>query len=309
MSTESIDPLSQDLDEQLSRTLVLLYQLSSEAIARINALVKDLRIEFAEAAVKSGAVTKQQLDEAMEWINQRALSESRGLVEEVLRRSRPNRNVLLWERDQLEPSQSIVLIHDPDHRHSETVRSLRTELLLRCRSRRRGTSIALLSPGAHEGRSYLAAELALSFAQLGRRTLLVDADLRRPSQHRLFGSSNETGLVQALGHGGPHYFHGIQSLPDMALMTSGESPPNPLELLSGGSFERTLREWRHNFEFVILDTPPTTHFSDSMVVAAAAGNVLVLGRSEMTRFDQVNEVCRNLSSTNARVLGAVINKF
>lgn len=309
MTSESVDPLSQDLDAQISKTLVLLYRLSAEALEEINALMKDLRIRFGEAAVKSGAVTQEQLDEALEWIRRRALSESRGIVEEVLRHSARQGNLILWERDELEPSPGITLIRDPDHRHSETIRSLRTELLLRCRSRRHGSMIALVSPCRREGRSHLAAELAISFAQLGRRTLLIDSDLRRPSQHRLFGSINETGLVQALANGGPHYFHGIRGLPKMALMTSGELPRNPLELLSCGAFEHRLREWRDNFEFVILDTPPTTEFSDSMVIAATARNVLILGRSRMTRFDQLNEVCRHLSATNSRVLGAVINRF
>ena len=309
MNAPSIDPLSPNLDEQLAQTLVLLYRLSTEALERINALMADLRIRFAEAAVRSGVITAQQLDEALKWIQQRALGEGNHLVDQVLRRAAHDRNVVLWERAPLEPSHEIVLAHDPDHPHSETVRSLRTELLLRCHNRRRGSMIALLSPCAREGRSRLAAELAIAFAQLGRRTLLVDADLRAPSQHRLFGADNTVGLAQALGPGGPHCFHGIQDLPRMALMTSGALPPNPLELLSGGAFEPTLRQWRRDFEFVILDTPPTTRFSDSMVVAAAAGNVLILGRAQTTRFTQLNEVCRNLSCTRSRVLGAVINRF
>lgn len=309
MTSQPIDPLSQDLDERLAGTLVLLYKLSTEALEQINALMKELRIRFAEAAVKSGAVTQEQLDEAMQWVHQRALAEGSEIVEEALRNRASRGSLLLWERDRLEPSAQITLIHDPDHPHSEKVRSLRTELLLRCRNRHRGSVIALLSSDHHEGRSHLAAELAITFAQLGRRTLLVDADLRRPSQHRLFGAANLLGLAQVLGSGGPHCFHGIAGLPDMALMTSGALPSNPLELLSGAQFERTLRQWRRKFEFVILDTPPTNQFSDSTVIAAAAGNVLILGRSRVTRFDQLNEVCRKLSATNARVLGAVINDF
>lgn len=309
MSAEPPEPLNQDLDEQLCRTLVVLYRLSNEAIEQINELMTELRVRFAEAAVKSGLITQRQLDEAMEWINQRALMEGGNVVEEVFHRAPHKRSVILWEPDQLEPSPHISLVHDPEHPHSEMVRSLRTELLLRCRSQGRGSMIALLSPCAREGRSRLAAELAVAFAQLGRSTLLIDADLRRPNQHRLFGATNEIGLAQALTNGGPHNFHGVQRLPDMALMTSGELPPNPLELLSGGAFEHILQEWRENFEFVIMDTPPTTQFSDSMVIAAAAGNVLILGRSKITRFTELNEVCRNLSATNSRVLGAVINKF
>lgn len=309
MSSQPIDPLSQTLDETLSETLVLLYRLPSEAVEQIEEIRKSLNIRFAEAALKSGSVTQDQLDEAIEWINQRSLLQGPGIIEEVLRRSSHKRDLILWERDQLQPSEQIILLHDPDHAHSETVRSLRTQLLLRCKGRQGAGLIALLSPNACEGRSQLAAELAVSFAQLERRTLLVDADLRRPSQHRLFNADNEVGLAQALAKHGPHNFHGIQGLPDMALMTAGELPSNPLELLSGGAFERAMREWRRNFEFVILDTPPAAQFSDGLAVAAAAGNVLVLGRANITKFSALNEICRHLASTNSRVLGAVINSF
>ncbi len=309
MSPEPLDAVNHELDQQLCRTLVLLYQLSGEALQRINELMRESGDRFAEAALKSGAVSRQQLDEALEWIRQRALTVDRGIVEEVLRRSAAKRSVILWEGDQLEASRDLMLVQNPDHPHSETVRSLRTEILLRFKEQNRGKMIALVSPCAGEGRSQLAAELAMSFAQLGRRTLLIDADLRRPSQHQLFDADNEIGLAQALTNGGPHRFHGISGLPDMALMTSGELPRNPLELLSGAAFERTLREWRRNFEFVVLDTPPTTQSSDGLVIAAAAGNVLMLGRAEVTRFSELSEICRNLAVTNSRILGAVINRF
>ena len=310
MSSKFIDSADQEqeLEEQLSSTLVLLYRLSDEEIAQIRALMKLEGLPLAEAAVKSGAVTQQQLKAALEWINERELTPGGGLIEEVLRRNPNRREVILWERDQLEPSDQIILIHDPDHPRSETVRSLRTELLLRCKNNR-SRIIALLSPCACEGRSQLAAELSVSFAQLRRRTLLVDADLRRPSQHRLFGSDNEIGLAQALTDGGPHHFHGVRGLPEMTLMTSGGVPANPLELLSGGGLERAMTEWRRRFEFVILDTPPTTQVSDGLAIAAAAGNVLVLGRAEATRFIDLGEICRHLAATHSRILGAVLNNF
>lgn len=309
MSSQPIDPLRDDLNEKLSEALVLLFQLSNEAIEQINELAKTLSIRFGEAALKCGAVTERQLEEAVEWINQRDQLQSPGIIEKMLRRTSHRRDTVLWERDQLEPSKRIILLHDPDHPRSETVRSLRTQLLLRCKGWGGAGIIALLSPCGREGRSQLAAELAISFAQLGRRTLLVDADLRRPSQHCLFGADNDIGLAQAMTNGGPHHFHGIQGLPDMALMTAGDLPGSPLELLSGGAFERTMREWRRHFEFVILDTPPTSQFSDGLAIAAVAGNVLILGRAEITRFSDLTEICRQLASTNSRILGAVINRF
>lgn len=304
---ETIDPLGQNVDEELARTLVLLNRLSEAAVERINDLMKNLNIRFAEAALQLGALSQSELEQAQDWISHRTVQPN-GLIEEVLRRTARKRDTILWERDQLEPCAQIILAHQPDHPHSEMVRSLRTELLLRCKGRRGAGIMALLSPCAREGRSLLAAELALAFAQLERRTLLVDADLRKPSQHRLFGTENDIGLAQALT-GSPHHFHGVNGLPDMTLMTSGDVPQNPLELLSGHAFERALSQWRRNFEFIILDTPPTSQYSDALAVAAAAGSVLVLGRAEATRFSDLSEIRRNLSSTQSYILGAVINRF
>lgn len=306
---QTFESPASDYDAELARALPLFYRLSDETIGEINALMKRLHIRFAEAAVRSGAVTREELEQARHWISRKALLQNRGLVADGSQRLEEKRELVLWARDQLVPSAQLSFVHQPDHPRSEKIRSLRTALLLRCKGRRGAKMIALLSPCGREGRSQLAAELAVSFAQLGRRTLLVDADLRKPDQHLLFGADNLTGLAQALMHGGALHLHGVQDLPQMAVMTSGEATSNPLELLSGRQFERLMNRWRRHFEFVIFDTPPTTRFSDGLAVAATAGHVLLLGRAPTTRFDDLNEICRNLSSTRSQILGAVINAF
>jgi receptor protein-tyrosine kinase len=156
----------------------------------------------------------------------------------------------------------------------------------------------------------LAAELAIAFAQLGHRTLLVDADLRRPRLHQLFGAENINGLADTLAEGGgAPRLNRIGALPQMALLTSGTVPPNSLELLSGNRFEQLIAEWRRSFEYVILDTPPAVESSDAIAVASAAGNVLVLSRAGITPFNAMKEMSRKLGTTYARTLGAVIGKF
>lgn len=226
-----------------------------------------------------------------------------------MRRTARQREVIVWQRDQLDPAPQLILAHQPDHPHSETVRSLRTELLLRCKGQRGAAMITMLSPCAAEGRSQLAAELAIAFAQLDRRTLLVDADLRKPGQHLLFGTDNDIGLAQALTAGGPHHLHGVKGLPQLALMTAGDTSQNPLNLLSGRIFQRTIGDWRRNFEFVIIDTPPTGLYSDALAVASAAGYALILGRADSTRFAELNEIRRALSATESMIVGAVLNSF
>ena len=327
MSVEPSAPNAEISDQDVHDALVSMYGLSNEAMESIRESARSLHLRFADAALHTGLITRDQLDEATDWIRRRPIEEDTGttaeheiaeiiekheqagIIEEVLRRQvSQRRELVLWEGPKLKPSHQLIVAHDPGHPRSESIRSLRTELVLRTRNLRTGI-LALLSPCAAEGRSQLAAELAIAFAQLGRRTLLVDADLRRPRQHVLFGAENDIGLAQALVEGGAVHLHAIQGLPQMALLTSGVLPPNPVELLSGMRFEQLTVEWRRNFEYVILDTPPAAESSDAIAVANAAGNVLVLSRANVTPFSALKEMSRRLETTHTRTLGAVIGRF
>jgi protein-tyrosine kinase len=308
MSAEPTAPTAEISDQDVRDALVLLFGLSNEAEQSIKELTRSLHLRFADAALHSGVITQEQLEEALDWIRRRAAQQEGGIIEQVLRRKvSQRRELVVWEGPKLRPSDQLIVAHDPLHPRSESIRSLGTELLMRTRNLGGGI-IALLSPCAAEGRSQLAAELAIAFAQLGRRTLLVDADLRRPRQHVLFGAENDTGLAQAL-EGAAVRLNGIEGLPQMALLTSGVLPPNPLELLSGTRFDQLTVEWRRNFEYVLLDTPPTAKSSDAIAVAGAVGNVLVLSRADVTPFSALKEMARKLATTHARTLGAVIGRF
>jgi protein-tyrosine kinase len=323
MSVEPSGPNTEISDQDVHDALVSLFGLPKEAMQSILESTRgSLHLRFADAALHTGLITQEQLDEATDWIRRRPIRENTeitqeneiltektvGIIEEVLRRQvSQSRELVLWEGPKLKPSDQLIVAHDPHHPHSESIRSLRTELLMRTRNVGGGL-IALLSPCPAEGRSQLAAELAIAFAQLGRRTLLVDADLRRPHQHVLFGAENDAGLAQALDNKEVR-LHGIGGLPQMALLTSGVLPPNPLELLSGIRFEQLTVAWRRSFEFVILDTPPAVGSSDAFAIASAAGNVLVLSRADVTPFSALKEMSRKLRTTHAWTLGAVIGKF
>jgi protein-tyrosine kinase len=310
MSAEPTVPISQIPDQDVQDALVALYSLSNEALASINESMRSLNLRFADAALHTGLITQEQLDGAFEWIQRKGVQESGGIVEEVLRRNVLRRRALVpWEGPQLRPTEQLIVAHDPAHPRAESIRSLSTELLMRTRNQGGGI-IALVSPCAAEGRSQLAAELAIAFAQLGRRTLLVDADLRHPTQHILFGAENDRGLTDALVDGGGTVrLFGIAEMPQLKLLPSGVLPPNPLELLSGIRFEQLATEWRRNFEFVILDTPPAAKSSDAIAVASVVGNVLVLSRADVTPFTALKEMARKLETTHARTLGAVIGRF
>ncbi len=208
-----------------------------------------------------------------------------------------------------EPDDRLIMAHDPYDPRCEKIRALRTELLLRRESIDRADIVALLSPCAGEGRSMLAAELAIAFAQLGRPTLLVDADLRHPQQHLLFGTDNRQGLSQAIEYGVKPQLHTVHSLPRMSVLTAGEVPSNPLELLSSSSFASMIEDWRDNFEFVVIDTAPVMRFSDGLAVASLVGRVLALSRAQHTPYKDMQDMLRRLAATRSQILGAVISHF
>ena len=212
--------------------------------------------------------------------------------------------------DVVEPARNVLMAHDSLHARSETVRALRTELILRRASPQdRSDVVALMSPCAGEGRSLLAADLAIAFAQTGQPTLLVDADLRNPQQHKLFPIHNVRGLSQAIEFGTSPHLLGVYNVPTLSVLTSGIVQRNPLELLSSNRFAAMVEEWRRTYAFIVFDTAPVGEFADGLAVASLAGRVLTLTRAHHTPFRDMQAMLRRLAATRAQILGAVINHF
>jgi protein-tyrosine kinase len=210
----------------------------------------------------------------------------------------------------VEPSARILMARDPLNPRCETIRALRTELLMRRGSAQgRADIVALVSPCAGEGRSLLAADLAIAFAQTGRPTLLVDADMRHPQQHVLFPVPNRKGLSQAIELGRTPQLYTVRDLPQLSVLMSGAMQRNPLELLSSQRFATMIEEWRRLYAFVVLDTSPLSKFSDGLAVASMVGRVLTLSRARHTPLRDMQDMLRRLAATRAEILGAVINHF
>jgi protein-tyrosine kinase len=296
-------------DGDLHAALLARFGLSGEKVHAVYELMQRGSFSFVEAAHRLGFITQEQVMDAIAWVQRDHGAENTGLVETAIRRIASNRQVMLAQGEKVKPGPNLILAHDADNPRSEKIRALRTELLLLSEASSGANTIALLSACAGEGRSQLAAELAISFSQLGRRTLLVDADLRQPKQQILFGSSNENGLAEAISRNQKPWFHPVDGLPQLSLLTSGTVPPNPLELLSDGRFAKMLQDWRKAYEFVILDTPPIQNFADGLAIATLAGRVIVLSRGQHTSFQETRELMRRLATTQSQILGAVINYF
>jgi chain length determinant protein tyrosine kinase EpsG len=205
----------------------------------------------------------------------------------------------------------LVLAHSPFHRCAEELRALRTQLLIRwANAGVRPRLLAIVSPGAGEGRSYLAANLAVAFAQLGERTLLVDADLRAPRQHRIFGVPERGGLSAILaGHAGREAVQHLPEFGSLALLPAGAPPPNPQELLSRAALPQLLHELRADFDILLFDTSPARQFADAHGVAFRAGQVLMVARRDHTRLTDAHRVIRELTDTGTRIVGSVVAAF
>lgn len=296
-------------DKDLRTELVAYFHLDSQAVGKIFELMQKSDIRFSDAAVQLGLVSREDVEEAQARTRAQQVPRDSGLVETAIRRMSTDRRLVLKHGEVVTPSSRLILAHDADHPRSERLRGLRTELLLLNEGTRGANMVAIISPGSGEGRSQLSAELAIAFAQLGRRTLLVDADLRNPQQHLLFGAPNEHGLTKVITNFEKPIYHPVLGLPQMHLLTAGPVPPNPLELLSDGRFEKLLTEWRNSYEFLVLDTPPLSRCADGIAVATLAGRVLILSRAQHTTYAATRDMLRRLATSQSRILGAVLNHF
>jgi protein-tyrosine kinase len=206
----------------------------------------------------------------------------------------------------------LAVARDARHPQAEPLRSLRTQLLIRwSRLERAPRALAIVSPGPFEGRSYLAANLAVLFAQLGLRTLLVDADLRAPRQSEIFNVPDRVGLSAVLS--GRANLEGAVPVPafgSLAVLPAGARPPNPQELLLRrsilASFLHTANE---EYRVILLDTPPAGESADAQSIAFSAGSALVVARANHTRLDHAAALVRELGKAGAQVLGTVLNTF
>jgi polysaccharide biosynthesis transport protein len=195
----------------------------------------------------------------------------------------------------------------------ESLRSLRTSLML-SRSGSPPRSVLVTSPLPGEGKSFLSWNLAILFAQQGRRVLLCDADLRRPWLHRNLEVNPQGGLSTVLAGLSPD--HGasamipVQEVPGLSLLPAGPLPPYPAELLASAPMADLLRRWEAEFDLVILDTPPVLQCTDSVILSSMVNSILLLARHQKTPMPALEKSYRMLEEVQAssnRKINIVIN--
>lgn len=205
------------------------------------------------------------------------------------------------------PAAMLTMANAPFHPHSERIRSLRTEVLLR-QDHAQANVLAVVSAGIGEGRSLLAAHLAVACAQLNEPTLLIDADLRCPSQHLLFAAPGRHGLGDINTIAMPQ-LQAVDGLPQLALLMAGTTCSYPQELLAGGRFMDCMADWRLRYRHIILDTSAASLASDSLTVAMQAGAALMLARRHHTDMAALRQITGRLRAGRVRMLGGVLQDF
>lgn len=200
----------------------------------------------------------------------------------------------------------LVVAVAPYSPQAEAFRDLRSKIIANDDAQGR-QPLAVVSPDRGDGRTYVAANLAVTFSQLGERTVLVDGNLRDPGIHKLFGLKERASLSDLLNGRRPAKpFDRSADLPGLFIMQVGAPPPNPLELLQQPMFGILLRELQREFDRVIVDTPPARHTADARVIAATCRQTVLVGRQGKTEARTMNLLVDRLRRTHATIAGVVL---
>ena len=189
---------------------------------------------------------------------------------------------------------------------AESYRSLRTNIQYSSIDKQVKT-LGVTSSNAGEGKSTVAGNLAYTFFQNGKRVLIIDCDLRKPSLHRKFNVSNEEGLTDVLV--GTSKLNNVMKKIDdnLYLLTTGTLPPNPAEIIGSNTMENFLEQCKINFDYIILDTPPILPVTDSKLLAIKADATVVVVRSEVSKSKHVSQAFKELEKVNANIIGTILN--
>ena len=277
------------LDRPIGQILREKLRLSSEQVDSVLAHMRANGLRFGDAAVALGLATH---DDVLQ-----ALSEQFGYA------------YATEDRRKLSPE--LVTLNQPFSTQAEAFRTIRSRIMMTVFSEdQQKRALAIVSPDSGDGKTFFAANLAITLAQAGGRTLLVDADLRGPRQHEVFNLENTAGLSSLLaGRVDTQVVQQVTGVPGLFVMPVGVTPPNPLELIDRPAFNMLMRELVLKFDHVVVDTPAVIYGADAHVIAARCGAVLIVARENASRVVALQQLVAALSQSPARVAGVIMNEF
>jgi protein-tyrosine kinase len=259
--------------------------ISAESKEEILRFQSENNINFGEAAIALGLVTMAQITRALAHQYQYDYSDAP---------SSPY-------------SEELYAIRDPFGEGSEVIRTLRSAIDVKWKAKSSSCiALTVLSPDPMDGRSMLAANLAISFAQLGRKTLLIGGDMRKPTLEKYFGSNASGGLASYLAGLSELKYLKCDGIRGLRVLPSGNPPPNPQELISSSRWLQALDEWTRSNEVVIVDTPPATQYADALVLTAHVGACILLSKDGETQAKKLRTIADDVRRAGGSVLGGVL---
>lgn len=274
-------------DVTIGKLLLDIGKIGLEDAERIIRLQKTDDLRFGDAALKLGLINEADIQQVLSMqFNYPYLQPDQGLF-----------------------SKDLIAAYEPFSLQVEALRTLRSQLILRWFNEGYKT-LAVVSAEADDGCSNLAANLAVVFSQLGERTLLIDANLRNPTQHKIFNIGERQGLSDILaGRADLDIVKKVEFFLNLTVLGAGTVPPNPHELLSRMNFIDFMNQVAGNYDVVIVDTAPAAKTSDALTVASRCGGGLLVSRINKTRLSDLENIKDQLVANGVKIVGAVLNNF
>jgi protein-tyrosine kinase len=276
-------------DKSIGELISKTNQLSADQIQNILTYQKETGLRFGEAAVALGLVNNEDVLFA--------------LAQQFHYPYTPG------DRKALNPE--LVTAAQPFSRQAESFRAIRGQVLLRTfQNESPKTALAVVSANTADGKTFFAANLAIVLAQLGGRVLLVDADMRGPRQHEVFGLENSLGLSGILsGRAQEQVIRQVPDLPSLFLLPGGTIPPNPIELVERPAFGLLMKELVSKFDYVIVDTPAAVYGADASAIALKCGAALCLARQGHSKIRGLQDFMATISAGSVKIAGVIMNEY
>ncbi|EOI00171.1 capsular exopolysaccharide family protein [Enterococcus haemoperoxidus ATCC BAA-382] len=217
-------------------------------------------------------------------------------------------NKIRHQKKQKTRAVSLITLADKSSPISEQFRTIRTNIQYAMVDRDLKT-LVITSSGPSEGKSTTSANLAVVFANSGKRVLLVDADMRKPTVAKTFSLDNTRGLSTLLGSREIALHQVVQSsgVDNLFLMTSGPKPPNPSELLDSRRMGELLQELKQQYDLIIFDMPPVVAVTDAQIVSSKSDGTIIVVRENVSKRDSLLKAKNLLEMVDANILGVVYN--
>ncbi len=263
--------------------------LTQEQAYKVMEVQREKKIRFGEAAVQMGLISEGDIRYALSFqyqYNYLPKASGKSINEE------------------------LIAAYNPFGHEVDQLRAIRSQLMLRWFDKSEGRSmLSVLSAGRAEGASYLAANLAIVFAQMGEKTLLIDADMRAPRQHSMFELNNQLGFSSLLA-GRSDVASALQTISfiqNLQVIPAGPVPPNPLELLNRDNLGELMQWAGETYDIVLVDNASLSSGADGLIIAGHTGAALTVARTHQTRSKAFHEMLEEIKRSQIGIVGSVLN--